>query len=242
MIENLLTTRQVQELFKVDRITVYRMLKDGRLNGIKIGNQWRFPRREVEKLLDGTYLEPTGSQPTDSIFPTHCVQTIQDLFTAISETSAVVIDVEGNPITRVSQPGAVYQLLQTNAAGRQTCSRAWKSIAIQAQEESAILPTYSNLHCIAAGIFHQDQKQGVFLAGEFFTSSMMSAKSARELKALGFSPEEIKSTLEKVPHVTEKQMKKLIKQPAAASRAIESILIERGAFIDRLQRIANLTK
>ena len=29
--ENFLTTKQVQNLFKVDRITVYRMLQDGRL-------------------------------------------------------------------------------------------------------------------------------------------------------------------------------------------------------------------
>ena len=39
--ENYLTTKQVQDLFKVDRITIYRMLQDGRLKGVKIGNQWR---------------------------------------------------------------------------------------------------------------------------------------------------------------------------------------------------------
>jgi excisionase family DNA binding protein len=48
---DLLTTRQVQEILKVDRITIYRMLQDGRLKGVKIGQQWRFARREVERLL-----------------------------------------------------------------------------------------------------------------------------------------------------------------------------------------------
>ncbi len=48
--EDLLTTREVQELLKVDRITIYRMLQDGRLHGMKIGQQWRFPKR-VERLL-----------------------------------------------------------------------------------------------------------------------------------------------------------------------------------------------
>ena len=51
MNDTLLTTRQVQELLRVDRITVYRMLNDGRLKGVKIGQQWRFPAREVERLL-----------------------------------------------------------------------------------------------------------------------------------------------------------------------------------------------
>ena len=52
--EDLLTTREVQELLHVDRITVYRMLSDGRLKGVKIGQQWRFPAREVDRLLSGT--------------------------------------------------------------------------------------------------------------------------------------------------------------------------------------------
>lgn len=30
-----LTARQVQKLLSIDRTTIYRMLKDGRLNGIK---------------------------------------------------------------------------------------------------------------------------------------------------------------------------------------------------------------
>ena len=50
-VNDLLTSRQVQEILKVDRITVYRMLNDGRLKGVKIGQQWRFHNSEVERLL-----------------------------------------------------------------------------------------------------------------------------------------------------------------------------------------------
>ena len=48
---DLYTVKQVQDLLKVDRITVYRMLQDGRLKGIKIGHQWRFNASELEHLL-----------------------------------------------------------------------------------------------------------------------------------------------------------------------------------------------
>ena len=74
--ENFLTTKQVQDLFKIDRITVYRMLQDGRLKGVKIGNQWRFPQREVEKFLSGENVDPPVAIESDSVFPIHCVQTI----------------------------------------------------------------------------------------------------------------------------------------------------------------------
>src|SRR5512133_3232380 len=85
---DLLTTRQVQEILKVDRITVYRMLNDGRLKGVKIGQQWRFPQNEVERLLGLNLPADTFAEINpDPNFPTHCVQTIQDLFADISQIS-----------------------------------------------------------------------------------------------------------------------------------------------------------
>ncbi len=53
MDDKFLTAKQVQELLHVDRTTIYRMLKDGRLTGIKVGQQWRFSASEVDDLLAG---------------------------------------------------------------------------------------------------------------------------------------------------------------------------------------------
>ena len=50
-IDALLTTRQLQDLLQVDRITIYRMLSDGRLQGFKVGGQWRFSRHAIERWL-----------------------------------------------------------------------------------------------------------------------------------------------------------------------------------------------
>src|SRR4051794_39030975 len=49
----LLTVKEVQDLLKIDRITVYRMLRNGRLTGVKIGHQWRFSRSEIDSLFSG---------------------------------------------------------------------------------------------------------------------------------------------------------------------------------------------
>jgi excisionase family DNA binding protein len=51
-VDDLLTTRRLQELLRVDRITIYRMLNDGRLRGFKVGGQWRFSRRKIEAWLE----------------------------------------------------------------------------------------------------------------------------------------------------------------------------------------------
>src|SRR5664279_3533764 len=49
--QSLLTARQVQTMFGVDRSTVYRMAEDGRLPAIKFGRQWRFRPEEIDRFL-----------------------------------------------------------------------------------------------------------------------------------------------------------------------------------------------
>lgn len=88
--DDLLTTKQLQHLLQVDRITIYRMLNPGRLRGYKLGGQWRFSPREIEawleelrvglELADGS--SPVGDDAisTSHILPLSCVQAIQDVY------------------------------------------------------------------------------------------------------------------------------------------------------------------
>ena len=49
--EKLLTLEQVAEYLSVDKFTVYRLLADKELPAFKVGNQWRFKRRQLENWL-----------------------------------------------------------------------------------------------------------------------------------------------------------------------------------------------
>ena len=51
--EDLLTLKEVAQLLRISPQTLYKMLKDGSLSGIKIGAQWRFDRQEVRGWLKG---------------------------------------------------------------------------------------------------------------------------------------------------------------------------------------------
>src|SRR3972149_2188107 len=99
---DLLTTRQVQDILKVDRITIYRMLQDGRLRGVKVGSQWRFTSTEVERLLSGQSQINEVATDSAAVFPVHCVQTIQNLLSGVSLMSALVLDANGDPVTEFS--------------------------------------------------------------------------------------------------------------------------------------------
>jgi excisionase family DNA binding protein len=51
MPEKLLTVEEVADYLNVDKFTVYRLLAEKELPAFKVGNQWRFKRKQIENWL-----------------------------------------------------------------------------------------------------------------------------------------------------------------------------------------------
>ena len=47
----MLDVKQMCELLHVERRTVYRWLKSGKVKGVRVGRKWLFDREQVERLL-----------------------------------------------------------------------------------------------------------------------------------------------------------------------------------------------
>ena len=47
----LLTVREVSKLLRIHRPKVYDLIKDGTIEGFKLGSDWRIKRESVEKLI-----------------------------------------------------------------------------------------------------------------------------------------------------------------------------------------------
>ncbi len=246
---DLLTTRQVQTLLKVDRITVYRMLNDGRLKGVKIGQQWRFPQNEVERLL-GLNLPADTSVVInpDPNFPTHCVQTIQDLFADISQISAVVVDMQGNPLTEISHPTRFCQMLMSSSSGLNACRASWHSFANASAMASGskFFTCQAGLQYIGAPIFDKDAQVGLFLAGQFYWQQPDPREETERIRrlatAFNLSLEDLQAAAREIPVIDPAEHARVEAWPFTAARAIQSILHERLCFVERLQQIANLTQ
>lgn len=242
--ETYLTTKQVQDLFRVDRITIYRMLQDGRLKGVKIGNQWRFLQKEVERVLEGGQVVEEAEGET--IFPIHCVQTIQDLFSSISLCSALVVDQEGNTVTETSRPCFFCELIQSSENGLAACRASWKAALTQAKDNNRVFTCHAGLNYMGAAVISQNKLVGMFLAGQFYAQPSepieQSERIRRLAKMFGLNEKELMDAVKDVPLFSGEQLSHLLQQPTAAARAIESILTQRTAFVQRLQQIANLTQ
>src|SRR6476659_8031903 len=130
----LLTVKEVQDLLKIDRITVYRMLKDGRLTGVKIGHQWRFSRQEIDSLVSGSPSQqdhvalPSAPLATDDL-PIHCVQMIQNVFSEIAQVAAVTTGADGQPLTGFSSSCAFCNLILSSEKGREGCVASWRRLS-----------------------------------------------------------------------------------------------------------------
>ncbi len=254
---HLLTTRQVQDILKVDRITVYRMLQDGRLKGVKIGQQWRFPLNEVERIV-GINLpaEEDPSTGADPNFPTHCVQTIQDLFADVAQISAVVVDMQGRPLTEVSRPTRFCEMLFSSPTGKNSCVASWQSFARDSAtiigangavaEGSRFFTCQAGLQYIGAPIFDKEVQVGLFLAGQFYwqpPDPREETERIRRLSAAYNLPiDDLQAAAREIPVIDPAQHGRVETWPFTAARAVQSILHERLCFVERLQQIANLTQ
>src|SRR5512141_2359095 len=107
---DLLTTRQLMDLLQLDRTTIYRMLNDGRLPGVRVGGQWRFSRQAIDQWFIDQSASKIGEPKTASsraevsieVLPVYCLQPIQEIFAQTSDVGAVTTDLTGKPLTPVS--------------------------------------------------------------------------------------------------------------------------------------------
>jgi excisionase family DNA binding protein len=244
---NMLTTRQVQNILKVDRITIYRMLQDGRLKGIKVGSQWRFANQEVERLLSGDARVVEQPLPdTSTSFPTHCVQTIQDLFSAVSQISGLVVDKQGDLLTQPSYPCDFCRLIVQEPSGLDACRASWKEIARQSETGAAVFTCHAGIQYFAAPIEDGNKVVAFFLAGQFYWQAPDPRENSQRIQQLAqvhnLSLEGLLRAANAVPIIESSQRTQAAGWPHSAARAIQSILLERTNFVQRLQQIADLTQ
>jgi excisionase family DNA binding protein len=175
-VDDLLTTKQLQELLQLDRTTIYRMLKDGRLTGVKVGNQWRFRGQDVEALLsraaslESDYGHPSASPtPSTKIIPLSCIQVIQDVFAEIAGIGAVIVTSKGELLTKLSNCCRFCDLIMASESGRQTCINSWRKLARPAEDWPKFATCNAGLQYARTPIKVNDRFEGMLIAGQFYT-------------------------------------------------------------------------
>ena len=161
--QSLLTARQVQTMFGVDRSTVYRMAEDGRLPAIKIGRQWRFRPEEIERLLVASpgAAMLNGTPPALPASAAAVVEIAADLLGVMM----VATDMYGRPLTGVANPSRWFAARADDPASLADCVVEWKMLADEPDFEPQFLTGQLGFQCARAYIRSGTSLVGMVLAG-----------------------------------------------------------------------------
>ncbi len=247
----LLTTRELQNLLKVDRITIYRMLEQGRLPGFKVGGQWRFSRREIEEWLeaqrDALALadETAAPAPAESVpLPLRCVQNVQDVFAEALDIAAVTTDLAGNPLTRASHPCAFCDAVLSTAEGRRRCAETWRAGA--GASSPVVRPCHAGLRCVSVLVRAGGSPVAVFSACQFAEANGAGEGGIPDVRplaaALGLDAEDLMARRAAVRALGPSEVSRVARLVQRMSVTLAEIGDERLALLGRLERIAEMTR
>jgi len=248
--DDLLTAHEVQELLKIDRTTVYRMLKDGRLAGVKVGQQWRFPRPVIDALLGGapatSPAPPTappasvvGPVPSPDSLPLHCVQTIQDVFADLAGVSALTTAPDGSALTAVSNGCRFCALVQASPSGLARCRAEWAALAARSQAEPHTATCHAGLSYVYGRIDVAGRPIATLVGGQFRQPGQQINVTALAAR-YGIDPEVLAEALAEVPtHAA--AAARISTALRKVAHTFAEITRERAAMIARLRSIAALS-
>lgn len=244
---DLYTVREVQQILKVDRLTVYRMLKDGRLQGIKIGHQWRFKKDGVDGILNGNShaVQRTDVQ-VDQAMPVHCLQMIHDLVSEITGLDTIMLDPQGNLLTEPNIQSNYCKSIIKTPLGMNTFKETWSQFARQSIAGEKHHICHTGLHYTSIIISDLKMPVAVLLCGGYLDQQPALEELLDKHKTLAgrwnISLAELQQNFMKLPVFDPRQKNQLDKWIDSAKRAVESVLSERSRFVGRMAEIANLTK
>jgi excisionase family DNA binding protein len=251
-LDDLLTTRQLQELLQVDRITIYRMLHDGRLQGFKVGGQWRFSRQEIEGWLEEQRVGWEGEEASawlggatgsSRALSLTCVQAIQGVCAEALDIGVVTVEADGSPFAEISNSCDFCSLILSSDEGKRRCTIAWRSAG-----GDKVHLCHAGLHCVGAPVQLGDQLVAI-TAGCQFSTQFPEGEDPAWLAnlpnlaiELGLSEKDLCAAASSVRQVQDSQVDRIARLLGRVADTFAEIGRERLSLLSRLEHIAEVSK
>lgn len=178
---NFLTSQELQDLINVDRSTVYRMAEDGRLPGVKVGRQWRFPADRVYEQF-GLAAQPFDTTSTSG--PSHpsagnetadgtlarllrpeVAQSVADLIGEMFGVMSVITEMTGRAITEVANPCGFYATVQRLPGAAEACLAEWRLFASEPHVAPRFVATHLGFLCARTFVWVDLKPVGMIVVG-----------------------------------------------------------------------------
>jgi excisionase family DNA binding protein len=245
--DNLLTAKQVQDLLNLDRTTIYRMLKDGRLAGVKVGQHWRFSAREVNDILAGATRMNDGLLPSlsEDALPLHCMQPIQDVFAEVAQIGTVTTDMDGNALTRMSNSCDFCKLMMGSDEGRAACMASWKKLADQKDATPEFTTCHAGLQYARSQIEVQGEVLAILVAGQFYAQEPDAEEENQRIEILArkyhINKDLLTQASKQISVLDDRKVSQLGGWLLRVANTFEQISSERSNLMGRLRQIAEMS-
>lgn len=250
---DLLTTRQLQEILHVDRTTIYRMADDGRLPAVRVGSQWRFPRRSIEgwlKSQSGVVVaaeETPAGKPAcelEKLLPVECVQKIQDTFADLLGVAMVITDLAGHPVTRISHPCGLFTLVERAPLAMVEFEREWAALANQPSLQPTFVPGRLGLLTTRGLVRVGAELKAMLVVGGIAPASWPPTAHdvARLAETLDVDEATLRRHLADVFTLDAVQRQTVLAYVQRIADIVAHIITERNLLFGKLKDIAELTK
>lgn len=169
----LLTTRDVQQIIRVDRSTIYRMAETGRIPAVKVGRQWRFPEDRLQQWLQsspaaagavGQDKQEAPSNGPRRLAPA-ALHAVADYLAAATGTMVVVTDIAGRPLVDPANPCGLFRAVHAYPGVMERCVLGWQELAGELEFEPRWRPTPLGFLCARSLVRVGDRLEGMVLAG-----------------------------------------------------------------------------
>src|ERR1019366_806916 len=87
--ETFLTTEEVLEYLQVNLRTVYRLIKAGKIPAVRVGRQWRVPKRDIDAWLDSQRPRGGGPRPAPAAAPRTAAGTTRPRILVVDDEASI---------------------------------------------------------------------------------------------------------------------------------------------------------
>ncbi len=258
MTERLLTTHELQDLLQLDRVTIYKMVKEGELPALRVGSQWRFSAGAVEAWLQrhdteahaaarrpGTPADPQPISLSDLI-ALDVLQSIQNQLAHLLGVAAFTIDMNGHPFLPCSRCSRFCRLVHGSAAGMAACETSWRELALGGRATATIRTCHAGVQHAGAAIFVAGRPAGMVTAGQFLTErpdpEAFRMRAEQTAHAIGVDPAALAAGRDSLEVVCPERALQITGLLASIANALSAIGYEGWQMRQNLSHIAALSQ
>jgi len=241
-----LTARDLEELIRVDKSTIYRMAEDGRLPAVKVGRQWRFPEDAVMGWLGidtGGAVMRIEHNLRDLVTP-GVATAVAVLAAAAMGVMVVVTDMDGRPLTPVANPCGLFNAVAADPAILPRCISSWQKYASAPDLVPRFGPSEFGFLCARAFVRRDTRLLGMVIAGGVAPDAWPPAPTTVRAitTGLGVAEEVFADHADEVYHLAHSEQARLLGLLPRVALLVSQIADEAGAVAGKLSAIAELAE